>query len=104
MGISGVCIHTVSFSIFHLAYKSQKCFCFFKYFLSISFILEFVWIFCLQICLGILKCFCLPGIDHQHTNAKNIFVSLEFSVVDFLKIFLVIFCYLGSSVDFLSSS
>ena len=28
-----------------------------------------------------LKYFCLPGIDHRHTNAKNVFVSLEFSVV-----------------------
>ena len=37
--------------------------------------------FCLQVSLDIFKCFCLPGIDHRHTNAKNVFVSLEFSVV-----------------------
>ena len=24
--------------------------------------------------------FCLTGIDHRHTNAKNVYVSLEFSV------------------------
>ena len=27
------------------------------------------------------KCFYLPGIDHRHTNAKHVFVSLELSVV-----------------------
>ena len=44
-----VCVY-ISWSIFHSAHKSQKC-------------------------------FCLPGIDHRHTNAKNLFVSHEFSVV-----------------------
>ena len=42
--------------------------------------LELVCIF-FQVRVGILNSFCLPGTDHRHTNAKNGFVSLEFSVV-----------------------
>ena len=45
------------------------------------FILELLWIFGLQVSVVMFKCLCLPGIDHRHTNAKNVFVSLEFSVV-----------------------
>ena len=37
--------------------------------------------FCFEVSVGICNCFGFPGIDHRHTNAKNIFVSLEFSVV-----------------------
>ena len=55
-----------------------------------------MWIFCLQVSVGIfgwvwynpknipgtiLISICLPGIDHRHTNAKNVFVSLEFGIV-----------------------
>ena len=45
------------------------------------FILELLWIFGLQVSVVMFKCLCLPGIDHRHTNAKNVFDSLEFSVV-----------------------
>ena len=41
---------------------------------------KLVWVFLVGY--GIIqKVFCLPGVDHRHTNAKNAFVSLEFSVV-----------------------
>ena len=47
------------------------------------FILELLWIFGLQVINSVVmfKSLCLPGIDHRHTNAKNVFDSLEFSVV-----------------------
>ena len=28
--------------------------------------------------MGIFKCFCLSGFDHRQTNAKNVFVSLNY--------------------------
>ena len=55
---------------------------FLMFFVNI-FILELLWIFGLQVINSVVmfKSLCLPGIDHRHTNAKNVFDSLEFSVV-----------------------
>ena len=53
---------------------------FFFFFWSIFHMLKFVWIFSLHVSVDIFLFFCLPCIDHRYTNAKNVSVSLEFSV------------------------